>query len=157
MNKTIFFLLVGLLPMVVASTAQSKIMDKRTEIAQTYYQILDNGDTRKMHELLAPTLIDHDGHGENAVEEIKGLVLSLNTGFSNSTHKLEVVELIGKDKVFIRWRMTALHTGEFFGVPASNKAVNFVGHDLLKIKDNKIVEIWHVENLLGMFEQMKSK
>ena len=143
--------------MTMACTAQTKEMDKRSEIATSYYQILDNGSVDKMDKLLASTLIDHDGHGGNAVEGIKGLTTALSTGFSDSKHDLEVVELIGEDKIFVRWRMTAKHTGEFFGVPASNQSVDFVGHDLFKLEDGKIVEIWHVENLLGMFEQMKSE
>ncbi|UTW62825.1 ester cyclase [bacterium SCSIO 12741] len=130
-------------------------MDKRIEIANTYYELLDKGDAAGMDDLLASHLIDHDSHGGNAVEEIKGLTMALGAGFSNSKHTIEVMDLIGDDKVFVRWRMTAKHTGEFFGVPATNKSVNFVGHDLLKVKDGKVVEIWHVENLLGMFEQMK--
>lgn len=157
MNKTIFFLIASLSVMAMAFTTQTQTMDNRNEIAKTYYQILDNGAADKMDDLLAPNLIDHDGHGGNAVEGIKGLTLALKNGFSNSKHELEVVELIGKDKVFVRWRMTANHTGEFFGAPASNKPVNFVGHDLMRIENDKITEIWHVENLLGMFEQMKAE
>lgn len=52
--------------------------------------------------------------------------------------------------------MTAKHTGDFLGIPTTNRAVNFVGHDLLKVQDGKIIEIWHVEDLAGMFEQLKS-
>jgi steroid delta-isomerase-like uncharacterized protein len=142
---------------IMACKAQTKKMDKRKEVAQSYYEILDSGNVEKMNDLLSEHLIDHDSHGGNAVEEIKGLTLGLKNGFSNATHNLEIVELIGEDKVFVRWRMTAKHTGEFFGVPASNKDVNFVGHDLIKVEGGKIVEIWHVENLLSMFEQMKTE
>jgi predicted ester cyclase len=140
----------------LAFTTQ-KQMDKRNEIAQRYYQILDNGKADQMNELLATTLIDHDGHGGNAVEEIKGLTLALKHGFTNAKHELEIIERIGDDKIFVRWRMTGTHTGEFFGAAASQKAVDFVGHDLFRVEAGKIVEVWHVENLLGMFEQMKSE
>jgi predicted ester cyclase len=155
MKRTVLLLIASVFTL--SCIAQSKEMENRNEIAKLYYEILDNGDIDKMDTLLSKNLIDHDSHGGNAVEEIKGLTLSLKNGFTDSNHNLEVVELIGDDRIFVRWRMTAKHTGEFFGVPASNKSVNFVGHDLLRVKDNKIVEIWHVENLLGMFEQMKSE
>lgn len=140
---------------IMACTKTEK-MDNRKDIATMYYQILDSGDVSQLDELLASSLIDHDGHGGNAVEEIKGLTMALNNGFTNSKHDMEVVELINEDMIFVRWRMTAKHTDEFFGQPASNNQVNFVGHDLIKVKDQKIIEIWHVENLLGMFEQMKT-
>ncbi|UTW66889.1 ester cyclase [bacterium SCSIO 12643] len=152
MYKTIL-LFIGSLALMAFTT--KKNMKTRNQIAKSYYEILDQGNAEKMEDLLAPGLIDHDGHGGNAVEEIKQLTLALKQGFSNSKHELEVVELIGDDKVFVRWRMTAKHTGAFFGVPATNNMVNFVGHDLLKVEDGKVVEIWHVEDLAGMFDQLK--
>ncbi|MCF2873195.1 MULTISPECIES: ester cyclase [unclassified Tenacibaculum] len=154
MNKTVIVLITSL---AFTACVKTEKMNNRNEIAKQYYQILDNGIPEKMNDLLSDTLIDHDGHGGDAVEEIKGLTLALKNGFSNSNHEFEVLELIGNDKVFVRWRMTGKHTGEFFGVPATNKEVDFVGHDLMKIKNGKIIEIWHVENLLDMFEQMKSE
>lgn len=155
MNKITLILIASLL--IIPCSAQTQKMDKRNEIAKSYYQILDNGDIEKMDELLDSNLIDHDGHGGNAVNEIKDLTRALKNGFSDSNHEIEVIELMGSDQVFVRWRMTAKHTGEFFGVPETNKRVNFVGHDVLRIENDKIIEIWHVENLLGMFEQMKSE
>lgn len=140
----------------MACTTQIK-MDNRNEIAKAYCQLLDSGNPAGIDEVLASTLIDHDGRGGNAVEGVKGLIIALKSGFSNYKHNIETVELVGEDKVFLRWRMTATHTGNLFGTPASGKDVNFVGHDLLKIKDGKVAEVWHVENLLAMFEQIKAE
>ncbi|WP_175578695.1 ester cyclase [Tenacibaculum aiptasiae] len=154
MNRIVIVLITSL---AFTACVKTEKMNNRNEIAKQYYQILDNGIAENMNNLLSDTLIDHDGHGGNAVKEIKGLTLALKNGFSNSKHEFGVIELVGDDKVFVRWRMTGKHTGEFFGVPATNKEVNFVGHDLMKIKNDKIVEIWHVENLLAMFDQMKSE
>ena len=137
--------------------SNTKQMNNNKDLAKQYYEILDNGNADALDRLLATNLIDHDGHSENPIEEIKGLTLALKHGFTNQHHKLEEVLMVESDKIFVRWRMTGTHTGEFFGNPASGKSVNFVGHDLLQIEDGKITQIWHVENLLGMVEQMNAE
>lgn len=155
MNTKIKFLILIISFITTMNFAQIKTELK--EKALLYYTILDNGDASAMKKLLASNLIDHDSHGGNAVEGIVGLTLGLKAGFKNQKHTIELLEFIGEDKVFIRWRMTGKHVGEFFGMPASNKEVNFVGHDVLRIKNGKISEVWHVENLLGMMEQITIK
>lgn len=139
---------------VAISCKQTKNTPPNKSVATQYYQILDSGEADKLDNILSNALIDHDGHSTNPVEEIKELTNSLGSGFSQLNHKIEILELIGQDSVFVRWRMTGKHIGPFFGVPASSKNVDFVGHDLLLIKEGKIVEIWHVENLLGLMEQI---
>ena len=131
--------------------------DLRTEIGKRYYKVLDSGKPDGMNDLLSPNLVDHDGHGGNPVEEIKGLTASLGTGFENGLHVIEELHLIEDDRIFIRWRMTGKHVGEFFGVPGSGAEVDFVGHDLIRVEDGLIAEIWHVEDLLGVMGQISGE
>lgn len=151
MRKIILILIIGTS---LGSCKNSKKVDNRIELAKSYYQILDSGNAESLDSLASSSLIDHDGHSENAVEEIKGLIQSLGSGFDNLNHEIEQLHLIDNDKVFVRWRMTGVHIGEFFGSPASQKKVNFAGHDLMRFQNDKMVEIWHVENLLGMMGQI---
>jgi len=46
------------------------------------------------------------------------------------------------DKVLVRWTMTGTLRKELFGMPASDKPVTFVGFDLFRISDGKILEMW---------------
>ncbi|PID74673.1 MAG: hypothetical protein CSB28_01990 [Desulfobacterales bacterium] len=52
--------------------------------------------------------------------------------------------------------MTGKHTGEFFNIPPSNKNIILYGHDLFKIVEGKIVEQWHIEQLLSLINQISS-
>ena len=46
------------------------------------------------------------------------------------------------------------HVGDFFGVPATGKSVHYEAIEMWKTKDGKIVEGWHVENLLQVLIQI---
>jgi predicted ester cyclase len=45
-------------------------------------------------------------------------------------------------------------SGDFFGVPATGKPVHIEAIEMWKTKDGKIVEGWHVENLLQALIQI---
>lgn len=47
------------------------------------------------------------------------------------------------------------HTGEFMGIPATNRRIMLNTIDIYAIENEKVVEVWHVEDLLGLLGQMK--
>jgi predicted ester cyclase len=79
--------------------------------------------------------------------------LLLQGGFPDA-HWSEENLLAEDDLVVWRGRMTATHTGEFFGIPATGKAVAISATSVLKIKDGQIV--WQRINNddLGMMVQL---
>jgi hypothetical protein len=52
--------------------------------------------------------------------------------------------------------MTATHTGEAFGFPASGNPVAINGIDIMRVVDGKITEISHVEELLKLTQQISA-
>ncbi|MBW2241607.1 MAG: ester cyclase [Deltaproteobacteria bacterium] len=66
---------------------------------------------------------------------------------------IDIIE--GKDgKLVVRWTISADHTGDVFGVPATGKTVIFSGHDILQIRDGKFAELWHIEQLFQLNAQL---
>lgn len=53
------------------------------------------------------------------------------------------------------WTLKGAHTGEAMGIKPSGAAVEFSGIDMVRIRDGKISDIWHVEELLKMLDQMQ--
>jgi steroid delta-isomerase-like uncharacterized protein len=53
-----------------------------------------------------------------------------------------------------RWTMTAVHSGELLGVPATGRQVRLEGQNRYLIDDGKIIEIWHDEDIYGMMRQI---
>jgi predicted ester cyclase len=62
--------------------------------------------------------------------------------------------LVSGDKITARLLFTGTHKGEFMGHPATGKPVKFFAIDILRIRNGKIVEDWHLEDNLTLFEQL---
>jgi predicted ester cyclase len=58
----------------------------------------------------------------------------------------EILDMIAEgDKVVARVNITGVHTGIFFGIPATGKRVEFSGMYMIRIENGKIVEHWGEE------------
>src|ERR1700730_1478188 len=62
--------------------------------------------------------------------------------------------LVSGDKVTARLVFTGTHKGEFMGHPATGKPVRFSAIDVLRIRNGRIVEDWHLEDNLTLLQQL---
>lgn len=70
----------------------------------------------------------------------------------------EIQDLIAEgDKAVARVIMTGTHTGDFYGIPATGKRVEFTGMFIARIADGKIVEHWGEEDSYGLLLQLGLK
>ena len=58
------------------------------------------------------------------------------------------------DKVAARITMIGTHTGDFWGIPATGKKVEFTGIYIARIQDGKIVEHWGEEDGISLMQQL---
>jgi predicted ester cyclase len=64
-------------------------------------------------------------------------------------------ELVAEgDKVVARVTMTGTHTGDFWGMPATGRRVEFTGMYMVRIEGGKIVEHWGEEDGVGLLQQL---
>ena len=61
------------------------------------------------------------------------------TGFSNITFTIKDVFGMG-NKLVKHWNFKGIHTGLFFGIPATNKKVDIDGVTLVRMENGKIAE-----------------
>lgn len=67
----------------------------------------------------------------------------------------EINDLIAEgDKVAARITMAGTHTGNFWGIPATGKRVEFGGIYIVRIANGKIVEHWGEEDGLSLLQQL---
>jgi len=123
-----------------------------TQQLEKFHQFWETGNEALLEESTSKDLKDHDrspvANGSD-YEAILELGKSLK-GHSEMNHNLVQVDYLEDGKVMVRWEATAKHTGEALGYPATQKTVYFNGHDILKIEDGKIKELWHIEQLLQL-------
>lgn len=69
--------------------------------------------------------------------------------------RTEILDLIAEgDKVAARVIMTGTHTGDFYGIPATGKHVEFSGMFIARIESGKIVEHWGEEDAYSLLKQL---
>ena len=63
--------------------------------------------------------------------------------------------LVDGDYVFVRGEYTMVHSGEAFGLPATGQRISFSAFDLHRIEDGLIVQTWHLEDFMAIYNQIK--
>jgi predicted ester cyclase len=58
------------------------------------------------------------------------------------------------DRVFGRMTERATHQGTFFGIPSTQRAVEFTEMGIVRIEDGKIVESWFDLDMFGLMMQI---
>lgn len=91
-----------------------------------------------------------DGGKENLVNNIK----NFRAGFPDG--KITVVKIWRDGNTYIcKTEITGTNSGSFYGMPPTNKKVNFAAIDIFELKNGKILNVWHVEEIDKLKEQLK--
>src|SRR4051794_13172620 len=130
--------------------------DEQKALMRRYYEeVWQRGNMSVGDQLVSPNLVDHmplpgqtsgrAGHHQ-AVQMIR-------TAFPDLQFQIHHVVVDG-DIIVGHWTMQATHQGELLGVPPTGKSVTISGIDLGRWENGQLAEIWHVEELLTMLQQI---
>lgn len=124
------------------------------QIARSFLRSADDVDFETWRSIASPDLAASANGGDTMNrEEFEGMVRGIIGGFSNGRHIIEAQVAEG-DRVATRLTWTALHTGEFNGVPASNRPVRVCGDAFDRIENGKVVEHHAQFDALGLMVQI---
>jgi predicted ester cyclase len=121
-----------------------------------YREVWGQNDQSAADELLAPGYRDNTPPRGSSPDRAghRNTVAALHAAFPNL--ELKVEDLIAEgDRVVGRWTLRGSHQGDFFGIPPTGALVTLTGIDIARFERGRIVEIWHLEDLLGLFQQMR--
>jgi steroid delta-isomerase-like uncharacterized protein len=113
---------------------------------------------RQLHvidELISPEFIDHcawpgvPGNREG-VRQIFGMFHTAFPDLQVSIHD----QIAEADRVATRKTLSGTHKGDFFGIPATGRAVQIVVIDILRLKDSWITDHWNLVDQQGLFQQL---
>jgi len=127
-------------------------------VAARELELYDTGDVAGADEVFAPDLIDHNPAGDaaSAIDGMRALIAAVRDGFTDTQHRILFQQELPGGWVVLHWRMTTTHTGDAFGFPASGNPVDINGCHIMRVVDGKITEIYHVEELLKLTQQMSA-
>lgn len=115
-----------------------------------------NQDYSVLDELCAPEFINHDVMVEGDIigaEGMKQYFGEMHKAFSDTSYTINDI-IAENDRVVIRGTARGKHTGEFNGIPASNKSFEVNDAIEFKLKDGKLVESWAIPDGLSMMQQL---
>lgn len=130
------------------STATNK------QIARSFLQSVDDADFVAWRAIASPDLVASANGGDvMSREDFEGMVRDITGGFSNGRHIIESQVAEG-DRVATRLTWTAMHTGEFNGVPASNRPVRVCGDAFDRVENGRVVEHHAQFDAMGIMVQI---
>ena len=128
-------------------------------VARFNKECIEQGKPESFEELLSDKVINHSAPAgmPNGKESFYFFLNNvLRQGFPNL--KVEILDQIAeRDLVTTRKRILATHTGEFFGIPVSNKEVEIKVIDIIRLQDGKYVEHWGQSNFDEVLKQISEK
>lgn len=107
-------------------------------------------------ELVDPEFTAHGAGGQDikqGPDGVAGMVKIWHQAFPDGRMTMDDIVTEGEMSV-IRMTFTGTQTGEFYGVPASNKKVVVTSIGIDRVVGGKISEGWGELNMLGMMQQM---
>jgi hypothetical protein len=91
-------------------------------------------------------------------EGLKMVGAGIFQSFAHATLKVTVEHCLEVgDRVITRTRVRAKHTGDWNGIPATNKDVGWTEITIFRLRDGKIVEMIGEGNFLGLVAQLTGK
>ncbi len=135
------------------STEENKAVARR--VYETFNTAMRTGNLALLDEVLAADAVDHNpapgqGPGLEGVKQAFGM---FRAAFSDL--RFEVEDMIAEgDKVVSRVNFSMKHTGEFMGIPPTNKQVTQEGIDILRIAGGKVVERWGLFDNMALMQQL---
>lgn len=136
---------------------EMNLIENNRQIVSRYFEEVWNlGRLNVLDELIAPNYVNHSPGAPNPLpgpEGLKPIVTALRKGIPNVKYTIQDM-VVTADKVAVRVMMTGTHTGDFFGIPATGRAISVNQLQIERIENGKIVEHWRQTDDLGMLRQL---
>jgi steroid delta-isomerase-like uncharacterized protein len=138
------------------SKTRRNVMDERNDrvMQRAFRQIMQHGNVAAIDTLFASDFTGHDTAGATfGRDEFREGVRAMLSAFSDRRVVIED-QLADGDKVATRWTVTAIHSGEFQGIPATGRRGSMSGISIDRLAGGKIVESWEVTDDAGLLRQL---
>ncbi|MFN2561916.1 MAG: ester cyclase [Jatrophihabitans sp.] len=131
-------------------------VEQNKQVVGRYYsEVLNEGRTDLLSELALTDYVEHDplpGQGDGRDDFVARVEL-LRSAFAPLRFTVEDVIAEG-DRVVVRWSSTGRHTGEFVGIPPTDREYTISGIDIHRLDDGRMAEHWHVVDQLSQLQQL---
>ena len=138
------------------NNSYSQDKDKIKDGIYKVYELFTSGDLTGIEKYIDPSYIEHTpAPGTRAgLDGLKDVMANFKKSFPDI--KFTVNDIIFADnRAAVLGTITGTNTGEFMGMPATNKKITVMGIDWLVFnKDSKCTEHWGYQDDMGMMQQL---
>lgn len=130
-------------------------VNKMVLAARLYYTFWNTGEFKYLDAVLAPTFIDHTlkSSYHSGSKSKKDFSIKIRSAIPDLKCSIEELLITG-EMITARINFHGTSKFAFMGHSATGKPIEFVAIDILHVQDGKIVEDWHLEDKLALFQQL---
>jgi steroid delta-isomerase-like uncharacterized protein len=132
-------------------------MAQGAELIQEFYdEILCGGKLDRIDDMVTDDVVDHEQGLPGQPEGKDGVRFFVNTmrdAFSDLKATCSPT-LESGDMAAAQVTITGKHTGEFMGVPATDKSFEIESIDIIRFEDGKCAEHWGVTDNMALMQQI---
>ncbi|MGN6489804.1 MAG: ester cyclase [Devosia sp.] len=124
-------------------------------LAKRFYTEFNARNFDALSEFIAPDIIDRTA-AAGAPTGLESMKTEMQ-GFAKAFSDMKITNdmfLVSGDYVTVISTATGTNDGMMMDMPATNKPVDIKAIDVWLVRDGKLAEVWHVEQLLQMMTQM---
>jgi steroid delta-isomerase-like uncharacterized protein len=132
-------------------------MAEGVELIQAFYdEMLGNGNLDRIDEFVTDDVVDHEEGLPGQPEGKDGVVFFVNAmrGAFSDIKATMGPSVESGDMASAEVTITGKHTGEFMGVPATDKSFEIEAIDIIRIEDGKCAEHWGVTDNMALMQQI---
>ncbi len=129
--------------------------DENKAAKRRYFDTFNTQNLDVIDELFAPEYVLHMAGSPDVrgPETLKQMVAGSLANLTNATVRVDDMVAEG-DKVATRWTMTAIHSGEFMGVPPTGQQITMHGIIIDRFVGGRVVEAWESFDMYGLMTQL---
>lgn len=130
-------------------------VEENKALVREYFEEIDRtGDESVLERYVSADFVDHNP-SPGCTPDLDGLKAAFRMFRSGSpgTHRIDDIIAEG-DKVVVRVTGQGVHSGDLFGIPATQREFTATGITIFRVADRRIVERWVEVDMLGTLQQL---
>ena len=130
-----------------------KLLEANKDVVRKFLAAVDRCDFAACREILSADLIAHFPGATLNRDQFEAAANAFYGAFPDLTHSVEDLLAAG-DRVVLRMTAGGTHRGNFQGVAATYRSVEFGTIAIYRIVGSSIAEFWEQADLLGLMKQI---
>lgn len=124
--------------------------------AMKFYEVYNDRNLALIDEIFTPSYVGHvNAHDIVGTESARGFIGGFLEGIPDAFYDVKET-LTSDNRVIARWVCTGTQTGNFYGMPPTNKPISVTGITIFEIVDGKINQLWNNWDQFTLVQQLQA-